>query len=74
MQVGDHVAWNWGAGTGEGRITERFEKDVTRKIKGTDVKRTATPSEPAFLIRQADGDEVLKSVTELEPATQDGHY
>ncbi|MEO0861197.1 MAG: DUF2945 domain-containing protein [Pseudomonadota bacterium] len=68
FQVGQTVAWSWGDGTGEGKIVERFTSDVTRTLKGSDVKRTASNDEPAFLIRQDDGDEVLKSCTELDAA------
>jgi len=63
--VGDTVEWNWGNGTGEGKVTERFTEKVTRTIDGTEVTRNATADEPAFLIEQDDGDRVLKSSTEL---------
>ena len=62
---GDKVSWNWGNGIGEGEIKEIFTDDVTRTIKGAEVKRNATDDDPAYLIKQADGDEVLKSVSEL---------
>ena len=65
---GDRVAWNWGQGTGTGRVVERFTEDVTRTIKGTTVKRTASSDCPAYLIEQEDGDRVLKSESELERA------
>jgi hypothetical protein len=66
FSVGDHVRWKWGDGYGDGKITERFDSDVTRTLKGADVTRSASADEPAFLIEQDDGDEVLKSCTELE--------
>ncbi len=65
FQVGDTVSWKWGSGTGSGTITERFTESVTRTIKGAEVVRDASDDEPAFLIEQEDGDEVLKSSTEL---------
>ena len=68
LKVGDKVRWSWGNGTGEGKITERFTETVTRKIKGSEIKRKATKDDPAFLIEQDDGDEVLKSATEIEKA------
>lgn len=52
-------------GTGSGKVTERFTAKVTRTIKGNEVTREASEDEPAYLIEQDDGDEVLKSVTEL---------
>lgn len=68
FQIGQRVRWKWGEGYGEGKITERFEDQVTRTIKGTEVTRNATGDEPAYLIEQDDGDRVLKSITELERA------
>ena len=66
INVGDEVAWNWGNGTATGTVKERFEDEVTRTIEGNEVTRHASSDEPAFLIEQDDGDEVLKSITELE--------
>lgn len=68
FNVGDKVKWDWGNGTGTGEITERFEKEVTRTLKGNEVTRDASKDEPAFLIEQDDGDEVLKSITEINHA------
>ena len=65
---GDKVSWNWGNGTGTGKIVSRHIEDVEKTIKGTQVKRNASADEPAFLIEQDDGSRVLKSVTELSPA------
>ncbi|WP_417310616.1 DUF2945 domain-containing protein, partial [Devosia sp.] len=47
LRKGQKVEWNWGANTAEGKIAERFEDDVTRTIKGTEVKRKASADEPA---------------------------
>ncbi|MBZ8117993.1 DUF2945 domain-containing protein [Roseovarius sp. LXJ103] len=66
IAVGDTVRWNWGSGTGTGAVTERFTSKVTCRIKGTDVTRDGSVSDPAFLIEQEDGDIVLKSNSELE--------
>jgi hypothetical protein len=68
IREGTRVSWSWGNGTGTGKVVERFTEDVSRELKGTEVTRHASPDEPAFLIRQEDGDEVLKSITELERA------
>ena len=65
IRVGDQVEWSWGNGTGTGEVTERFTSKVTRTIKGSEITRDATDDDPAFLIRQDDGDEVLKSGSEL---------
>lgn len=66
ISVGDRVEWNWGNGTGDGKVTEKFTDDVTRNLKGAEVTRNASTDCPAFLIEQDDGDEVLKSASELE--------
>ena len=68
FEIGDSVEWDWGNGTASGKITERLTEKVTRTLKGTEVTRNADDDEPAFLIEQSDGDEVLKSVTEIRPA------
>jgi len=66
IHVGDTVEWNWGNGTGTGKVTERFTSKVTRTIDGTEVTRNASDDEPAYLIEQDDGSTVLKSSTELD--------
>lgn len=68
FEVGDEVRWNWGSGTAHGTIGEKFTERVTRTIKGEEVVREATDGEPAYLLEQDDGDEVLKSGSEIEPA------
>ncbi len=65
MKKGEDVTWKWGKSTAEGKIKEKFEKPVTKEIKGTEVKRNASKEEPAYLIEQENGSEVLKSESEL---------
>ena len=65
IHIGDTVKWNWGGGTGEGEVTERFTEKTTRTIEGNDVTRDASEDEPAYMIEQADGDRVFKSASEL---------
>ena len=65
-EIGETVEWDWGNGTGSGRIRERFTERVTRKIKGSEITRNATEEDPAFLIEQDDGDRVLKLASELK--------
>lgn len=66
IQKGDAVKWNWGNGTGEGEVVEVFKSKVTRTLKGTEVTREASEDDPAYLIKQDDGDQVLKSSSEIE--------
>lgn len=65
MKKGENVHWNWGSSQAEGKVVESFEKPVTRKIKGTEVKRNASFDEHAYLIKQENGNKVLKSESEL---------
>ena len=66
FSVGDKVKWAWGEGFGQGEVKEIFTKSVTRSIKGTEVTRNASDDDPAYLIEQSDGDQVLKSQSEIE--------
>ncbi|MGR3542268.1 MAG: hypervirulence associated TUDOR domain-containing protein [Hasllibacter sp.] len=65
---GDKVEWNWGNGTGTGEVKKKYTSKITKKISGSDVTRNATEDDPAYLIEQEDGDEVLKSGSELKKA------
>lgn len=65
---GQRVQWNWGTGIGRGKIAERFDRHVERTIEGKKVSRNGSAENPAYLIRQEDGGEVLKLESELEPA------
>ena len=62
------MKWEWGSGTATGKVEETFSKKVTRTIEGNEVTRNASEDEPAYLIEQEDGDEVLKSESELSAA------
>lgn len=66
--VGDRVAWNWGSGKGQGKVTESFTSRVTRTIGGSEITRNADDDNPAYMIEQDEGDRVLKSESELESA------
>ena len=65
---GDKVEWDWGNGTGTGKVSETFERSVTRTLKGSEVTRNGSEDDPALLIEQDDGDEVLKLSSEVRAA------
>ncbi len=65
---GAKVAWNWGIGTGTGKVRESFKEKVTRQIKGEEITRDATEDNPAYLIEQEDGDRVFKKHSGLRKA------
>ena len=54
-QTDQYVEWNWGNGKGK----------VTRTLQGTEVTKDGDEDNPAYLIKQDDGDEVLKRGSEL---------
>lgn len=63
---GSKVKWKWGDGWGHGKVAEQFTDDVSKTIKGNEVTRKASSDEPAYLIEQEDGDQVLKSHSEVQ--------
>ena len=69
FQSDQHVQWSWGNGTAKGQIKERFEREVTRTLKGSEVTKNGTEDNPAYLIRQEDGDEVLKLGSEIKASS-----
>ncbi len=66
FRTDQYVQWSWGGGTAKGQIKERFEREVTRTLKGSEVTRNGSEDNPAYLINQEDGDEVLKLGSELQ--------
>ena len=68
FQTNQYVKWNWGDGEAKGQIEERFEREVERTLKGSQVKRNGSEDDPAYLIKQEDGDKVLKLGSELSAA------
>jgi len=64
--IGSKVKWKWGNGWGHGKVDERFTEKVTRKIDGSEITRDADNDNPAYLIKQDDGNRVLKSHSELQ--------
>ncbi|MEP3689250.1 DUF2945 domain-containing protein [Sulfitobacter pontiacus] len=67
-QTGTKVEWDWGNGTGTGKIVKKYTQKITLKLQGSDVTRKASDDEPAYKIEQDDGTEVLKSGSELRKA------
>ena len=59
FQTDQYVEWDWGNGKGKGQIKERFEREVTRTFQGSEVTKDGDEDNPAYLIKQEDGDKVL---------------
>lgn len=66
MKKGDKVTWKWGKGTAGGEIVKKYTEPVDKTIKGAHVKRKVDKDQPAYEIKQEDGDKVLKSESELK--------
>jgi hypothetical protein len=66
--IDTNVEWSWSTGTGRGKVRKVFTERVSRTIKGNEVTRNASEDDPAYLIEQDDGDQVLKSHSELRKA------
>lgn len=66
--VGDKVKWNWGNGTGTGKVEKRYTQKITRKLQGSEVTRNGSDDDPALYIEQEDGDGVLKLASEVSQA------
>ena len=67
-QTGTKVEWDWGNGTGTGKIVKKYTQKITLKLQGSEVTRKASDDEPAYKIEQDDGSKVLKSGSELRKA------
>jgi hypothetical protein len=68
FQTNTLVKWDWGKGSAEGYIREKFTEKVSKTLKGSKVTRNASEEDPAYLIEQSDGDHVLKSHSEIKPS------
>lgn len=68
IKEGTKVKWEWGNGTATGTVKSTHTKEVTRTIDGNEVTRKGEEGDKALVIEQEDGDEVLKSESEVERA------
>ena len=65
IRKGTQVKWSWGSGEATGVVKEIREESVSREIKGAEVTRNGTQDDPALIIEQDDGTEVLKLKSEV---------
>lgn len=59
------VTWNWGQGHPKGKVVKQFQAPIRTKFKGKKITRKGTQENPAYLIEQEDGIQVLKLHSEL---------
>jgi len=68
IRKGTTVKWKWGQGYATGKVEQTYTESVTKSLKGNEVTRNGTDDNKALLIKQEDGDEVLKLESEVERA------
>lgn len=65
MRVGSKVTWNWSGSTATGKVKEIHKERITKTIKGEEITRNGSADDPAIVIEQEDGDQVLKLASEV---------
>ncbi|MCR9216843.1 MAG: DUF2945 domain-containing protein [bacterium] len=68
IREGTEVKWKWGSGYATGTVQEKHEEQITRQIEGSSVSRDGTQDDPALVIKQDDGQTVLKLQSEVQRA------
>lgn len=66
IQEGSDVKWAWGQGYAHGKVQETYDKEVTKTINGSEITRKGEQGNKALLIKQKDGQRVLKLENEVE--------
>jgi hypothetical protein len=66
MRKGSKVSWKYGTGTATGKIESVHKEPISRTIKGSEIKRNGSESDPAYVIVQDNGDRVLKLKSEVK--------
>lgn len=66
IREGTNVKWKWGEGHGRGEVVETHKEKITRTINGESITRNGSASDKALVIKQDDGQEVLKLESEVE--------
>lgn len=65
MKKGDVVTWKWGDGSAEGTVASVHTEPTTIKSKGKDIKRNGSTENPAIVIEQESGTDIIKLQSEL---------
>ncbi len=60
------VKWVWGQGYGKGKIVDHYKETVHKVLQGSEITRHGTADNPAYLIQQENGPQVLKLHSELQ--------
>ncbi|MBN8827846.1 MAG: DUF2945 domain-containing protein [Sphingobacteriia bacterium] len=62
---GSKVSWKWGKGTAEGKIKEIYTDSIKKSLKGHQITRNGSKDNPAYLIEQENGSQIVKLHSEL---------
>ena len=68
MRKGTKVTWKYGTGTAIGKIESVHKEPISRTIKGSEIHRNGSATDPAFVIVQDNGSRVLKLKSEVKAA------
>lgn len=66
MKPGDHVAWKWGNGLAKGRVVSVHNEPTMLSTNGKNVRRIGTKNNPAIIIENKSGGDVLKLMSEVQ--------
>jgi len=66
VKKGDNVEWKYGKSKAEGKVAEVHKEDVNKNVQGKTIKRKGSKEEPALVIKQDNGKEVVKSASEVD--------
>jgi hypothetical protein len=68
IRKGSDIQWKWGEGHATGTVQETFSREIIRTINGNEVTRKGKKNNKALLIKQEDGQRVLKLESEVKKA------
>ncbi len=66
VRQGTDVSWSWGNGTATGTVVSVHHEKITRTLSGSEVTRNGSKDDPALVIEQDDGAQVLKLRSEVD--------
>jgi hypothetical protein len=67
IEMGTEVTWN--NGQQRGLVTDMFDRKITWRLQGSDVRRVETNDKTTYLIRLNNGDFILKHHHEVAIAS-----
>jgi hypothetical protein len=68
IREGTEVRWAWGNGAATGTVVEVHQDKITRTLQGSEITRNGSDDDPALVIEQEDGAQVLKLRSEVDRA------